>query len=87
MGLTRLNGTSDAVGSISHALLGLVESRLLRIRCDGLRKFFLRLSANSRREGVESTKGQRTVREGFAAGIRHVELGWVVLVERETLVQ
>ena len=32
--LTRLNSTSNIVKSASSSLLGLVEGRLLRVRCD-----------------------------------------------------
>lgn len=34
--LTRLNRLGDAVGSIGDSLAGLVESRLLGVRSDGL---------------------------------------------------
>lgn len=74
--LTRLNGTSDAVGSVSHTLLGLVKAGFLRVGCDGLPKFCSEWSAKALRGGLDKrTRGQEgpTVSERFAAGVRHVD--------------
>lgn len=47
--LTRLNGTSDAVGSVSHTLLSLVKAGFLRVGCDGLPKLCSLWSAKALR--------------------------------------